>query len=57
MKILIIIKYLFAVIGLGLLIWASFMARNTRHFLAHAAHAQGTVVQLASRRSSDHSLT
>ncbi len=57
MKILIVIKYLFAVIGLGLLIGAGYMANNTRAFLARAVHAQGTVVDLASRRSSDHSLS
>lgn len=57
MKILSIIKYLFALIGLALLVGAGFMVHGTRVFLAHAVHAQGTVVDLVSSRASDRSLT
>jgi hypothetical protein len=48
---------LFAVVGAGLLVVAGAMRANTKSFLAHASPAQGTVVALQPRRSSDNSTT
>ena len=50
-------QYLFAIVGAGLLVVAGAMRANTRSFLAHASAAQGTVVALQPRRSSDNSTT
>lgn len=51
MKSLTIIKYVFALIGIGMLIGAAVSWKNTRSFLAHAVRAQGTVVALQPRYS------
>jgi hypothetical protein len=40
------LKWLFAVIGAGMLVGAGAMRANTRSFLAHASATQGTVVAL-----------
>jgi hypothetical protein len=52
-----ILKYVFAILGAGMLVGAGAMRANTRSFLAHASAAQGTVVALQSKRSSDGSTT
>lgn len=57
MKTLVIIKYVFALIGLGLLVAALAMAMDTRDFLGRAARAQGTVIDLVSQRSSDNAVS
>jgi hypothetical protein len=49
MKTLTIIKYVFALIGAGMLIGAGFGLANTRSFLAHASRAEGTVIALQPR--------
>jgi hypothetical protein len=51
------LKWLFAVIGAGMLVGAGAMRANTRSFLAHASATQGTVVALQPKRSSDGSTT
>jgi hypothetical protein len=55
MKALSIVKYVFLLIGLGMLTGAFFMYRNTSQFLETAVTAQGTVVELVESRSSDSS--
>ena len=51
MKTLTILKYLFAVLGVGMLIGAGVSVVHTRAFLAHATRTQGTVVALQPRHS------
>ena len=51
------LKYVFAVIGAGMLLGAGAMQASTRSFLAHASAVQGTVVALQPKRSSDGSAT
>ena len=51
MKTLTILKWLFAVLGAGMLIGAAVAAVHTRSFLAQASRAQGTVVALQPRHS------
>ena len=53
MKTLTIIKYLFSVIGLGMLVGSFFLYQNTATFLSNAASAEGVVVDLVRSRSSD----
>jgi hypothetical protein len=53
MKMLTIIKYVFASMGIGMLIGAAVIWTNTRSFLAHAVRAEGTVVALQPRYSSN----
>ncbi|WP_415903900.1 DUF3592 domain-containing protein [Neptuniibacter sp. QD48_55] len=53
MKAISIIKYLFSLIGLGLLILAFVLFTNTKSFLETAVTAEGTVIELRASRSSD----
>ena len=55
MKPLSIAKYLFVLLGAGMLIGAIALHSSTRHFLASASRAQGTVVALLPRHSNDNS--
>jgi hypothetical protein len=48
-----IIRYLFMAIGIGLLVVAGFLYYNTTTFLAEAAKAEGTVMDLVLSRSDD----
>jgi len=53
MKAFNIIKYLFSVIGLGMLVGSFFLYQNTMEFLAAAVKTDGVVVDLVRSRSSD----
>jgi hypothetical protein len=53
MKIAAILKYVFALIGAGLLAGAMMWSVQTQRFLAEAVTAQGRVVELVHSRSSD----
>ncbi len=53
MKVLTILKYVFTLIGVGLLLGALLSYRHTMNFLAEAEVAQGIVIELERRRSSD----
>ena len=53
MNVLSIIKYLFTLVGIGMLAGAFYLYGSTRDFLAEAATADATVVELARSRSSD----
>jgi hypothetical protein len=53
MKALAIIKYLFSLIGLGMLVGAFFWYKSTNAFLAEATKAEGSVIELRLSRSSD----
>jgi hypothetical protein len=53
MKALAIIKYVFSLIGLGMLVGAFFWYKSTNEFLADAITAEGTVIELRLSRSSD----
>ncbi len=53
MKAVIIIKYLFTVLGIGMLAGALFMIQDTRSFIAGASRAPGTVIDLEESESSD----
>jgi hypothetical protein len=55
MKALNIIKYIFAIIGLGMLTGAFFMYKNTSKFLETAVITKGTVVELVESRSDNSS--
>lgn len=55
MKTLIVVKYVFALLGVGLLIGAGFSVAHTRSFLEHAIRTQGTVVALVPRYSNNSS--
>jgi hypothetical protein len=55
MKALKIIKYIFTIIGLGMLTGAFFIYKNTSKFLETAVTTQGTVVELVESRSSSSS--
>jgi hypothetical protein len=52
-----IVKYVFAIVGAGMLLGAGAMRAHTSTFLAHASAAQGTVVALQPKRSSDNGST
>jgi len=52
-----IVKYVFAIVGAGMLLGAGALRANTSRFLAHASPARGTVVALQPKRSSDGSTT
>ena len=57
-KALTIIKYLFTLVGAGLLVGAFFAFNSTRTFLVDAVEAQGSVISMIrSRSSSDSSYT
>ncbi len=53
MKIIVIVKYVFTLIGVGLLIGALFLYSSMRTFLGEATRADGTVVDLVQARSKD----
>ena len=53
MKALSIIKYLFTLVGMGMLLGTFFIYDNTRSFLSSAVKAEGTVIELVRSRSSD----
>ncbi len=53
MQVLAIIKYLFSLIGLGMLFGAFLLFNGTNSFLSEATRAEGTVVDLVRSRSSD----
>lgn len=53
MKALVIVKYIFTLIGIGMLVGAALIYRNTSSFLAGASKAEGTVVELVRSRSSN----
>ena len=53
MKIINLLKYIFILIGLGLLAGAFYMYQNTSEFLRNATRADGTVIELIASRSSD----
>jgi hypothetical protein len=57
MKTLAIFKYTFTGVGAAMLIGALVWAFHTRSFIAHAAPAQGTVIDLVESRSNDGSST
>ena len=48
-----VVKYIFGLIGLGMLVGAFFLFTNTQDFLKTAVTADGTVIELVSSRSSD----
>jgi hypothetical protein len=50
---LLIFGSVFLLVGLGLLTGAYFSYSSTKHFLAHAVDAQGTVIELERRESTD----
>ncbi len=50
-----IVRYVFGVVGAGLLVGALFAVQNTRSFVGEAVSAQGTVVDLVQSRSSSDS--
>ena len=47
------VKYVFTLVGIGMLVGAFVVYKNTRTFLAGASKAEGTVVDLVQSRSSD----
>jgi hypothetical protein len=53
MKTLSIVKYVFAAIGVAMLLGAFLLYRSTSSFLAEASTAQGTVMELLPMRSDD----
>lgn len=53
MKAITLIKYVFSLIGLGMLVTAIVLFMNTKSFLQTAEVAQGTVIELRASRSSD----
>src|SRR4051812_70380 len=57
MKTLAIVKYLFTAVGLAMLAGALYWFQATRSFIAGAALAPGTVIDLEASRSSDSSTT
>lgn len=50
-----IIKYVFSIVGLGLLVGAFILFTNTKHFLEDALTTDGTVIELVRSRSSSNS--
>jgi len=53
MKTLKFIKVIFSIIGLGLLVGSFFLYQNTSEFLEKAVKAEGVVIDLVRKRSSD----
>lgn len=51
MKLFAIMKYIFSIIGIGLLAGAYYLYQSTQDFLGSALSAQGTVVELSLSRS------
>jgi Protein of unknown function (DUF3592) len=51
MKVIATVKYVFPLIGIGLLAGAFFSYRNTSSFVSEASRAEGTVVDFAESRS------
>ena len=56
MKALVLIKYVFTVVGIVMLAGALFLYQGTRSFLAEAARTEGTVVNFM-QSSSKHGVT
>ncbi len=56
MKALDILKYVFSLLGIGMLVGALFLYQGTRSFLAEAARTEGTVVNFL-QTYSDHGVT
>jgi hypothetical protein len=52
MKVLKIVRWVFTIVGIGLLLGSLFVYQNTRSFLAQAVEANGTVIGLEHSRSS-----
>jgi hypothetical protein len=57
MKALSIIKYIFAFIGIAMLVGAFLVYQNTNKFIASALKAEGQVIDFEANRSSDSSTT
>lgn len=55
MRVVLIMKYVFAVIGLGMLISAFYLYKNTNDFLNNSQTTSGIVVELVSSKSKDNS--
>lgn len=53
MKVIAIVKYVFTLVGIGMLVGAFLIYKSTSSFLAEATKAEGTVVDLVQSRSSD----
>jgi hypothetical protein len=53
MKVVTIIKYVFTLVGVGMLIGASFLYKNTSAFIHEATRAEGIVVDLLPSHSSN----
>ncbi|WNO07766.1 DUF3592 domain-containing protein [Teredinibacter sp. KSP-S5-2] len=53
MKTIVVIKYIFTLVGLGLLLGAFFVYKNTQDFMRDSLAAEGVVVDLVRSRSSD----
>ncbi len=56
MKVISILKYTFAFIGLSLLLGAFFLYRNTSEFMSNAIVAEGEVIDFETRRSNGSTL-
>ena len=53
MKAIAIVKYVFSLIGIGMLIGAFYLYKDTSSFLVEATKTTGTVIDLVPSRSSD----
>lgn len=53
MKLRVIIKYIFSIVGLGLLVSTYYIYKNTQDFVKSSKIAKGTVVKLVSSTSDD----
>lgn len=51
-KVMAIIKYVFSLVGIGMLVGACFLYKSTSAFVAEATRAEGTVVELIRSESS-----
>lgn len=56
MKAMSIIKYVFSIVGLGMLIGAYFLFTNTNDFIKDSQVANGTVIDIISSRSNDNEI-
>ncbi|MGJ8743137.1 DUF3592 domain-containing protein [Polaribacter sp.] len=52
MKALNIIKYIFTIVGVGMLVGASFLYKNTSEFLKNSIETEGEVIEMIRSRSS-----
>lgn len=53
MKVIAIVKYVFTLVGIGMLVGAFLIYKSTNSFLAQATKAEGTVVDLVQSKSSN----